>query len=102
MNDGPAKRRYLNSVEDYLEVFISAVNEVGENFAAEIRGRDRMRQALLWIGSECTIYTSGNCHDSGRTPDAEYAFDRWCEGCIAAYGLGIIDAGDPARIRRDA
>jgi hypothetical protein len=88
MSDGPAKRRYLNSVEDYLEVFIAAVNEVGENFVAEIRSRDRMRQALLWIGPECATYTSGNCRDSGRTPDAEYGDDRWCDGCIAAYGLG--------------
>jgi hypothetical protein len=51
--------------------------------------RQRMRRALQWIGPECQSYTTGvgSCW-ANRQPDAEYAADRWCDGCIAAWGLG--------------
>ena len=52
----------------------------------------RMRQALLWIEPVCSAHTSGTCYGH-RTPDARYSADRWCDGCIAAHGLGV----DPDR-----
>lgn len=51
-------------------------------------GADRERQALQWIGEQCESFTSGRCWDYGRTPDAPYTADKWCAGCIAAWGLG--------------
>lgn len=57
----------------------------------------RERQALQWIGTECRSFTTGRCWDYNRTPAAEYLADRWCEGCIAAHGLGepALTVGPP-------
>ena len=55
----------------------------------ECPGQYRWRLALNWIGTQCETTTVGRCWDYGnRTPDAEYGADRWCDGCLAAYGLG--------------
>lgn len=53
-------------------------------------GAARTQQALQWIGTQCESFTRGRCWDDGnaRTPDAEYTADRWCDGCLAAWGLG--------------
>lgn len=50
----------------------------------------RRATALQWIGTECATDTKGRCwHNTGRTPTAEYLADRWCHGCMAAWGLGV-------------
>jgi hypothetical protein len=67
------------------------VADVYEQFIGERErvSRDRWRQALLWIGTHCENLTEGRCWDGGlRAPDAEYGADKWCAGCLAAWGLG--------------
>ncbi len=51
----------------------------------------RMREALRLIaGTHCSSSTlgPGSCITSYRTKDAYYTADRWCDQCIAFYGLG--------------
>lgn len=60
----------------------------------------QMRQALLWIrGTGCTNYTSGSCLQAVyRTPTADFTADRWCDACIATWGLS--DPVTPSTIGR--
>jgi hypothetical protein len=59
----------------------------------------RMRRALLCIGPKCHNYTTGvgSCWRD-RHRDAQYSADRWCDGCIAAWGLGL--PSQDGRMRR--
>lgn len=49
----------------------------------------RLRAALTLIGTDCANYWGGtNCvTNGGRTPDAQYGADRWCDQCIARDAL---------------
>lgn len=59
----------------------------------------QMRQALLWIGTDCTNYTYGHCrHSPDRSPVADFTADRWCDACIATWGLS--DPVTPSTIGR--
>jgi hypothetical protein len=49
---------------------------------------ERMIAALLAIGPKCETYTRGTCYED-KTMDAPYTADRWCNGCIAAWGLAV-------------
>lgn len=58
----------------------------------------RYREALERIGPICTNHVKPyTCRDegSGKTRDAQYTGDRWCDACIAADALRI-----PMRWRR--
>lgn len=48
------------------------------------------RDALREIGTKCSNYTEGSCRDpeTNRWMNAGNTADRWCDQCIAAYGLG--------------
>lgn len=51
-------------------------------------GRRRMREALLRIGGYgCENYTRGHCEAAGRTIDADFTADAWCNACIANAAL---------------
>jgi len=53
--------------------------------------RNRMRSALKLIaGEKCSNFTSGDCKSAGRTKNAQYGADRWCDACIARDGLGEL------------
>lgn len=56
----------------------------------EMESQFRWRLALNFIGTQCESLTKGRCWDEGqgKAPDAEYTADRWCDGCLAAWGLG--------------
>ncbi len=61
-------------------------------------GRVSARAALTLIaGEQCSTFTSGDCAGDGRTPDAEYGADRWCDACIARAGLAALDAEEADR-----
>lgn len=55
----------------------------------------RMERALQLICKTstgefyCESFTSGvgSCYCNGRLADAEYTADRWCDACIAYFGL---------------
>ncbi len=55
----------------------------------------RMERALQLICKTstgefyCESFTSGvgSCYRNGRLADAEYTADRWCDACIAYFGL---------------
>ena len=56
-----------------------------ENARAQ-KGEATLQAGLRHIadGQECTTYTSpATCRTSGRTRDAKYGADRWCDACIA-------------------
>jgi hypothetical protein len=62
----------------------------------------RAEQALRWIGTDyCeSLWTrpghkQQRCWDDNRTPDAEFTADKWCAGCLAAYGLGVDEPAVP-------
>lgn len=49
---------------------------------------NRLRAALTLIGTKCANYWDINCITAGgRTPDAQYYADRWCDQCIARDAL---------------
>lgn len=49
---------------------------------------DRLRAALTLIGTDCANYRAHyTCVTAGRTRDAQYGADRWCEQCIARDAL---------------
>lgn len=51
---------------------------------------EAMRAALMHVGGMgCETYTKGSCVDSGRTKDAQYGADRWCDACVANTALGL-------------
>lgn len=60
----------------------------------------RLRTALELIGTKCSNFTGrSTCVNSGRTPNAEYGADRWCEQCVAREALAGVrivttDPGD--------
>jgi hypothetical protein len=59
---------------------------------------ERMCNALRLIDRYgCTNNTSGRCWDGGRTREAEYSDDQWCDACVAADALQGIrpEAGEP-------
>jgi hypothetical protein len=58
----------------------------------------RYREALERIGTVCTNHVKPyTCRDegSGKTKDAQYGADQWCDACIAADALRV-----PLRWRR--
>jgi hypothetical protein len=66
-----------------------ADRDVAYRAGREDAARD-LRTAVRLIGTECENFRSGTCVDSGRTPDARYTADRWCDHCILREAL----AGD--------
>jgi hypothetical protein len=59
-----------------------------------IKRHKRMKAALYQIGTDCTNYHpykdgSMTCRQSDRTMDSEFGASRWCDACIASYGLGL-------------
>ena len=51
--------------------------------------RDRYREALEAIGTECENYTGGTtCVSANRTRGARYTADAWCKPCIAREAFG--------------
>ena len=56
---------------------------------------DRLRAALMLIGTTCESFTSGSCVRD-RNLFASYGADKWCHGCIAASALGL----NPDRSKR--
>jgi hypothetical protein len=69
--------------------FIEEIRAVERRAGREDAARD-LRTAVRLIGTECENFRSGTCVDSGRTPDARYTADRWCDHCILREAL----AGD--------
>lgn len=66
-----------------------------ENARAQ-KGTATLQAGLRHIadGQECTTYTSpATCRTSGRTRDAKYGADRWCDACIANDTLTEWEAG---------
>lgn len=52
--------------------------------------RERLILALTLIGTRCDNLTTGRCSaEPGRTANAEYTAEKWCDQCIAAWGLGV-------------
>lgn len=96
----------LHSDDEAVIVAIEA-SEIEEDGLTSAWGKalqakaDRMHEALMLIAenngngtdNHCSNYTGGSatCRkpNSGRTKDAEYGADRWCDACIAADGLGL-------------
>lgn len=83
----------LGDLRDALVGLWESLNPAPTGEQISLQDVARMRQALLWIEPVCERYTSGNCYQPGCTPDAKYYDDKWCDGCISAYGLGT----DPDR-----
>ncbi len=46
------------------------------------------REALKLIAGPCENFWGSDCYGTGRTPDAKYTADRWCDPCIARRALG--------------
>ena len=64
-----------------------------ENQCLQADAVDRMCSALRLIDHYgCTNNTSGRCWDGGRTREAQYSDDAWCNACIAAHALNGPDA----------
>lgn len=60
------------------------VEVIGAAYAAPL-----VEALKLIAGDRCENYTSGSCiGDRGRTKDAPYTAERWCDACIAADALG--------------
>jgi hypothetical protein len=61
------------------------------NVAREERAAWALKKIIIMRGGvpscEHVIGGVGDCHRSGRTPDAEYLADRWCHSCTAYFGL---------------
>jgi hypothetical protein len=65
---------------------IEKIKESAYRAGREDAARD-LRTAVRLIGTECENFRSGTCVDSGRTPDARYTADRWCDHCILREAL---------------
>ena len=66
-----------------------------ENARAQ-KGEATLQAGLRHIadGQECTTFTGpATCRTSGRTRDAKYGADRWCDACIANDTLTEWEAG---------
>lgn len=79
----PRKRKPLDRAQ-----LAPQIRRAGQSPLAVEVELERLRYALKLIGTKCSTFTSpSTCVGSGRTPDAEYDADRWCDQCIARVAL---------------
>jgi hypothetical protein len=77
----PAKHRHADTqFVAHAPVYVAALCDVA----------DALR---LIMGDRCQTFTSGlgTCITSGRTKDAKYTAERWCDSCIAFDALNTLD-----------
>lgn len=89
------------------EVFVTVQGDLWEALCQ----RDRLREALLTIGTRCERFTgSSTCvDDDSRSPHGTDMVSSWCHGCIARTALDGMTAaptcscdGDPIECSHEA
>lgn len=68
--------------------------ERARRIACELEAQNAaLIDALRQVGRDgCTTFVGpSTCVDSGRSRNAEWAADRWCDGCIATVALAACD-----------
>jgi hypothetical protein len=97
------------TVKDYAQRLADVRAELGHRLAiadrratnaeahsAQAAEVEHMCNALRLIDRYgCTKNTSGRCWDGGRTREAEYSDDAWCDACVAADALQGITSNTP-------